>query len=72
VGPSPSFQPAVLFVTTNGGFIPGAKVALFPIVDQLCGMVLMDTGSVRISGLHVKQEIVNIVIQKVQAMGKTT
>jgi len=24
------------------------------------------------SGLHVKQEIVNIVIQKVQAMGKTT
>jgi hypothetical protein len=35
-------------------------------------MVLIGQRLVRISGLNVKQEIVNIVIQKAKAMGKTT
>jgi hypothetical protein len=48
-----------------------AKVALFG-ASYVVLWFSLDTGSVRISGLHVKQEIVNIVIQKVQAMGKTT
>jgi hypothetical protein len=69
--PPPSNQPFACNLPNEHSSL-FTRVALFRIVGQLCGMmVLIGNGSVRISGLHVKQEIVNIIIQKVQAMGKT-
>jgi len=74
VGPSPAFQPAVFaFPQPNESSTLFAKVALCAIAAPVAWHYdFMNTVSVRISSPPRLWEIVNIALQKLQPVGKTT